>query len=143
LQEYYLVASVEGNFAFTEFALNRDAIYASFKVMELLSLHHLRLSELADEVRGFYYREERVACPSSQKGKMMRKFLEDAKGKRASMEDGVKIWLGEDDWILMIPDQYDESLNLYIQALDEEKGREILERYRNKIEDWLGETDDG
>ncbi len=143
LKEYYLVASVEGNFAFTEFALNRDAIFASLKVLELLSAHHLRLGEIVDEVRGFYYVHERVACPSSRKGKMMRRFLEDAKGKRASMEDGVKIWLGENDWILMIPDQYDESLNLYIQAHDEATGEKILETYREKIDGWLGEKDDG
>jgi len=30
---------------------------------------------------------------------MMRKFLEDAKGKRSSSEDGVKIWENDTDWI--------------------------------------------
>ncbi len=142
LREYYLVASVEGNFAFTEFALNRDAVYASLKVLEMLSAHQLDLADVADEVRDLCYLQERVACPSSLKGKMMRKFLEDAKGRRASMEDGVKIWFAENDWILMIPDQYDESLNLYIQAADEASGRALLERYREKIGQWTSETDD-
>ncbi len=140
LREYYLVASVEGNFAFTEFALNRDAIYASLKVLEMLGAHQLRLSDIAAEVEDFFYTHEQVACPSSQKGRMMRKFLEDAKGRRASMEDGVKIWLGENDWILMIPDQYDEALNLYIQASDADAGLQILAAYRHKIEEWIGEA---
>jgi mannose-1-phosphate guanylyltransferase/phosphomannomutase len=142
LKEYFLVASVEGNFAFTEFALNRDTIYASLKVLEILSKHQLNLSEIADEVAGFFYLEQQVTCPSSLKGKMMRKFLEDAKGKRASMEDGVKIWLDENDWVLMIPDQYTDNLNLYIQAQNEEKGQALLKMYQEKIGQWISEKDD-
>jgi len=142
LKEYFLVASVEGNFAFTDFALNRDAIYASLKVLELLSAHQLNMSDIADEVKDLYYLQEQVACPSSLKGKMMRKFLEDAKGKRSSMEDGVKIWFNDNDWILMIPDQYDESLNLYIQAEDETKGKALLAAYQEKIGQWISEKDD-
>ncbi len=142
LKEYFLVASVEGNFAFTEFALNRDAIYASLKVLEILSKYQLNLSDVVDEVRDVFYLEQQVACPSSLKGKMMRKFLEDAKGKRASMEDGVKIWLDQNDWILMIPDQYDDNLNLYIQAENAERGDAILRTYHEKIGQWISEKDD-
>ncbi len=142
LKEYFLVASVEGNFAFTEFALNRDAIFASLKVLELLSKHQLDLSAVADEVKDVFYLHEQVACPSSLKGKMMRKFLEDAKGKRSSMEDGVKIWFDDNDWILMIPDQYDENLNLYIQAKDEAAGKALLATYQEKIGQWISEKDD-
>ncbi len=142
LREYYLVASTEGNFAFTEFALNRDAIFASLKILEILSKYQLRLSDVTDEVKDLFYLEQQVACPSALKGKMMRKFLEDAKGKRASMEDGVKIWLGENDWILMIPDQYDDNLNLYIQAENAEKGDAILRTYHEKIGQWISEKDD-
>ena len=142
LKEYFLVASVEGNFAFTEFALNRDSIFASLKVLEMISATNVKLSEIAGEVSDFYYREDQIACPSSLKGKMMRKFLEDAKDKKHDMQDGVKIWLDENDWILMIPDQYDEALNLYIQAKDRESGEAIRHMYREKIEEWIREKDD-
>lgn len=52
----------------------------------------------------------------------MRMFLEDAHGKESSTLDGVKIWLDTNDWILMIPDQYNDHLNIYIQAESTEKG---------------------
>ncbi len=142
LREYYLVASVEGNFAFTEFALNRDAIYASLKVLEMLSASHLHLGEIVREIGNFFYTQTQVACPSGLKGRMMRRFVEDAKGKRASMEDGVKIWFDTHAWILMIPDQYSDNLNLYVQAENETKGESLLRRYREKIEEWTGEKDD-
>jgi len=67
---------------------------------------------------------------------MMRMFLEDAKDKKSSTIDGVKIWLDTNDWILMIPDQYSDHLNIYIQAQTDEKGEEILATYNAKILEW-------
>ena len=37
----------------------------------------------------------------------------------------------------MIPDQYNDHLNLYIQAENDEKGEAILAEYTAKIEKWL------
>ncbi len=84
----------------------------------------------------FYYKEDKVACPNNLKGKMMRKFLEDSQGKKSSHLDGVKIWVDDRDWILMIPDQDSDYLNLFVQAENSKKGEEILKEYKEKIEKW-------
>jgi mannose-1-phosphate guanylyltransferase/phosphomannomutase len=68
---------------------------------------------------------------------MMRMFIEDAKGKKSSLADGVKIWENETDWILMIPDQYGDHLNLYIQAKDDASGDALYKNYNTKMADWL------
>ena len=36
----------------------------------------------------------------------------------------------------MIPDQYSDHLNLYIQSNSKEKAQNILETYKEKIKDW-------
>ena len=36
----------------------------------------------------------------------------------------------------MIPDQYSDNLNLYIQAEKETKGEKILQEYTAKIAEW-------
>ncbi|MDD5372299.1 MAG: sugar phosphate nucleotidyltransferase [Sulfurimonas sp.] len=136
MREYSLVATVDGNFAFTEFGVSRDAIYASLKVMEMLSCSHLKLSEISKMIESFYYAQEKIDCTQALKGKIMRKFLKDAKGKKSSNQDGVKIWENETDWILMIPDQYNDHLNLYIQASSEENGVALLESYTQKIQNY-------
>jgi mannose-1-phosphate guanylyltransferase/phosphomannomutase len=140
LREYDLLATVEGNLAFTEFQLHRDAMYAALKILELMIRHDVHLSEIGDRLASFYYHSTRVDCPQALKGKMMRKFLEAAKGKRSSTLDGVKIWEGERDWILMIPDQYSDALNLYIQAADESRGEALLEKYTALIREWMREN---
>ena len=136
IQKYDLIATGEGNFAFTEFATHRDSMYATLKILEMILEHKVVLSELIDSLPRFYYHTCQVECSQALKGKMMRMFLEDAKGKKSSTLDGVKIWLDEHDWILMIPDQYSDHLNLYIQAVDEAKGQAILDTYNAKIEGW-------
>jgi len=132
-----LIATIDGNYAFTEFALHRDAMYASLKIMELLTRHEVKLSEVVQEISHFFYSTCRIPCPQSLKGKMMRKFLEYAKDKKSSSVDGVKIWESDTDWILMIPDQYSEHLNIYIQAIDEETGQKIHNKYKELIDAWM------
>ncbi len=138
-KKFDLIATVDGNFAFTEFALHRDAIYASLKIMELLSRHDRKLSQIEKSFSHFFYHTCQVPCPQNKKGKMMRKFIEYAKDKKHSTLDGVKIWEGEHDWILMIPDQYSDNLNLYIQAQTKERGMELHDKYRKMIDEWMHE----
>lgn len=139
LKEYDLIGTVDGNFAFTEFGYTRDAMFAGLKIMELLSCHKVKLSDLSKSIDDFYYKTFKVECSQSLKGKMMRKFLQDAKGKRSSSADGVKIWFNDTDWILMIPDQYSEHLNIYIQAKDEASGDALYKEYSEKISEWANE----
>jgi len=137
MQMYDLIATGDGNFSFTEFTLHRDSMYATLKILELMSLYQVSLSEIVSAIPSFYYHSFKIECSQALKGKMMRMFLEDAQGKQLSTIDGVKIWFDTDDWILMIPDQYNEHLNLYIQAKDKESGEKILAEYNAKIQEWL------
>ena len=136
LMGYDLVATVDGNYSFSEFSYTRDAIYSSLKIMELLSCHQIKLSSLTKSIDDFYYKTFKIDCAQSLKGKMMRKFLESARNKKSSSLDGVKIWEDEHDWILMIPDQYYDHLNIYVQAVDATRGKAIYEKYSSKIAAW-------
>ncbi|WP_353662703.1 sugar phosphate nucleotidyltransferase [Hydrogenimonas sp. SS33] len=139
LREYDLIATIDGNFAFTDFTLHRDAMYATLKILQLLIKHNVKLSEIGAEIHPFYYKTFKLPCPQAKKGVMMRKFIEYAKGKRHSTVDGVKIWENETDWILMIPDTYGDFLNLYLQARDDSAGKALYEKYTALIEKWMNE----
>jgi mannose-1-phosphate guanylyltransferase/phosphomannomutase len=139
LKEYDLIATIDGNFAFTEFTLHRDAMYATLKILEMMIRHDVKLSELGQKIHPFYYKTVKIECPQALKGKMMRKFIEIAKDRKHSTVDGVKIWENETDWILMIPDAYGDYLNLYIQASDEAAGERLYKKYADLIETWMKE----
>ena len=139
LIDFDLIANTDGNFAFTKFGLNRDAVYSSFKILEILQKSNKSLSKIVDKLPKFSFKGENVPCPSSFKGKMMRKFLEDAGDKKVSTKDGVKTWINDDEWILMVPDDNRDFLNIYIQAENEKSSSKIFWRYQDKIEKWLSE----
>ena len=136
LEQYDLIATGEGNFTFVEFSTHRDSMYSTLKILELMISLDVTLSDIIASMPSFYYQSSEIQCPQALKGKMMRMFLEDAKGKESSTLDGVKIWLDKNDWILMIPDQYNNHLNIYIQADTDEKGAEILANYSEKVSLW-------
>ncbi|MFA7083214.1 MAG: sugar phosphate nucleotidyltransferase [Arcobacteraceae bacterium] len=139
LKDFDLIANTDGHFAFTQFGFTSDALYMSFKLLELLTKSTLKLSEIVQSLESFTYRGENVACKNALKGKMMRKFLEEAEGKRFATTDGVKIWVSLKEWILMVPDQHREFLNIYIQANSVERGNTIFKEYHKKIELWKHE----
>ena len=139
LKEYDLIADSDGHFAFSSFGLNRDSIFTSFKILQLLQRSGKKISKIVKDIPDFVYEGENIPCPDSLKGKMMRKFLEDGKDKKTSSVDGVKIWMNDDEWILMVPDQHNEYLNLYVQAEDEKSAGKIFYSYQDKIEKWISE----
>jgi mannose-1-phosphate guanylyltransferase / phosphomannomutase len=139
LARFDLIATMDGNFAFTEFALYRDSMYAAIKILELCAKHEVKLSELVADVESFYHAHFKVPCSQSLKGKMMRRFLQDARDKRSSSLDGIKIWMSNTDWILMIPDQYTDHLNLYVQASSQKAGEAIYQAYQEKIARWAND----
>lgn len=139
LTRYDFIGTTEGCFAFTEFSLHYDSLFASMKLIEMLSRQEKQIGALAGTFDSFYYHETKVECPTNQKGKMMRKFLEDSVGKEASHVDGVKIWVDKKSWVLMIPDQNNDFLRLYVQAENKTGGEKILKEYTKKIAQWIAE----
>ncbi|MGM0624216.1 MAG: mannose-1-phosphate guanyltransferase, partial [Campylobacterota bacterium] len=136
LKEYDLIATTDGHFSFTDFGLNHDALFANLKLLELLLKVEKPLSHWQKELPEFCFKGENIPCPSSKKGFVMRKFLELAKDKDHSLADGVKIYTGKKEWILMVPSQYDEFLNIYLQAKDEKRANELFTQYKDMIESW-------
>ncbi|HOI83949.1 MAG TPA: mannose-1-phosphate guanyltransferase, partial [Campylobacterales bacterium] len=86
-----------------------------------------------------YFHYEKVPCASKLKGKMMRKFMEASVGREASFIDGVKIMVRKNDWILMLPDQHSDHLNIYVQAGDANDGEAIFNEFAAKIVQWSRE----
>ena len=136
LKNYDLIATIDGNFAFSKFTLHRDAMFSTLKIMELLTTHNITLSELAKEIKKFAYLKEKIECPQFKKGKVMKEFLKVAKTKKYSENGGIKIF-EKNGWILMIPNEFGEYLDIYIQAQTQKDAKEIFEKYKTMIEKWI------
>ena len=139
LKDYYFYANIQGNYVFTDLSFSPDAMFTTVKILEMLSKTGESISSVLNWIPDYFFKHVVIGCPTSMKGKMMRKFTEEAMDKEASFIDGVKIFEDTKNWILMIPDQYEDFIHLYIQAENEEKGKSLLNTYTQKINQWLKE----
>ncbi|MDR3347522.1 MAG: mannose-1-phosphate guanyltransferase, partial [Helicobacteraceae bacterium] len=135
LRSYDVIATLNCEFSFTRFGLSFDAMYASVKIVELLAKTGETLSNLAVQNGRYHFAHQQIPCDISLKGTMMRKFSEEAMGKEVSFADGVKI-VSEDGFVVMIPDQYEDMIHLYIEAANEDSGNRALTTYAAKIAKW-------
>ncbi len=137
MRQFYFIGDLEGNFVFSQFSLSADAMFSSVKLLEMLSVANLKISDLLSMIPNFYFSHFVLSCPSSKKAKVMGKLAEEAMRKEASFADGVKIFEGE-NWILFIPDQFSDNLHVFIQASSEKEGKNLFKTYKEKIDRWLG-----
>jgi mannose-1-phosphate guanylyltransferase / phosphomannomutase len=136
LDHFELIADTNGSFAFTEFSLNSDAIYCSFKVLQMLFNHNLTLKQIRESVPTFFYHHTKIEVQTNKKGTIMRMLLEDSKNKKSDHDDGIKIYESDTDWLLMVPDDFDDFVHLYIQSESKEVGEKMLKNFRSKIKKW-------
>ncbi|NPA54674.1 MAG: NTP transferase domain-containing protein [Aquificae bacterium] len=141
LKDYYFFGNIQGNYTFTQLSFSPDSMFTSVKILEMLSKTGESISSVLNQIPDYFFKHIVIGCPTNLKGKMMRKFTEEAMDKEASFIDGVKIFEGGKNWVLMIPDQYEDIIHLYIQAENEEKGKELIEKYTEKINKWLTEKE--
>lgn len=115
-----------------------DAIYASARLMELLSREGKKISELLADVPKYYSTPEmRLACPSDEeKFKIARKAAEYFKEHYDVIDvDGVRILFG-DGWGLVRASNTQPVLVLRFEAKTPERLEEIKNLVLNKLKEF-------
>jgi mannose-1-phosphate guanylyltransferase / phosphomannomutase len=70
----------------------------------------------------------------------MRKMSEDSLEQEASFIDGIKVQF-DNDWALVLPDQYSSFVHIFAEAKDEKTAGKLLDDYRKKVEKWKKELE--
>jgi mannose-1-phosphate guanylyltransferase/phosphomannomutase len=63
---------------------------------------------------------------------------EDSLDREATFIDGIKVHFGE-DWVLLLPDQYNPNVQITAEAKELKTAQRLLEEYREKMEKWKKE----
>jgi mannose-1-phosphate guanylyltransferase / phosphomannomutase len=135
-----LVAGARGEFIFPHFIPAYDGMFAAAKVLEGLARSGLRLRELADRARGVFMREERVACPWGRKGTVMRRLMEHTETYDRQLIDGVKVWVNEREWALIIPHSDKPYFVITVEGKDDESASALLDHYAGLVAIWRDES---
>ncbi len=111
-----------------------DAIYASCRLLELLSRTERKLSQLLEDVpKTFITPEIRVHCPDEIKFKVVEKVKEELRKDHPIIDvDGVRAQFG-DGWGLVRASNTQPVLVLRFEALSEKRLQEIKKLVEDKV----------
>lgn len=124
-------------FLFPEFLYATDGMYSIAKILEMISLADMDVTELDNNLPRLFSAGVSLECPKEEKGMVMRKFMEDTIDFRQQLIDGVKIFLNDTDTVLCIPDKASDYVHLNVETDNKEKSEHLLNEYRLKVESYI------
>jgi len=123
-----------GRYIYPEFMPSPDAVLSLGKLLELLAGDARPLSELAAAMPAAHVERATVPCSWNVKGTVMRRMVDDLKGERLSLVDGIKIAIGEEDWVQIVPDADDPVFHIFAESSSDDAARELLQTYRGRLQ---------
>jgi mannose-1-phosphate guanylyltransferase/phosphomannomutase len=128
-----MVGDGAGSFVFPELHPAFDAMFALMKLLELLARFDMRLSEVVDQLPPYYLIRTQVNCPWEYKGKVMRILSEQYRERREEPIDGVKIDLGAEEWVLVLPDADRPLFHVLAEARSRDSAQALADKYARVV----------
>ncbi len=116
---------------YQQFTMQFDAIHALVKILEYLAQERTPLSQLVGLVPEFHLSRQDIECPWSAKGTVMRKLIEEEKGK-TELLDGVKVF-HDQGWALILPDSDEPVCRIFSEGTSMEAAEELTAMYADKV----------
>lgn len=127
-----LLAQKDQDGSLNQFDLFFDAVAALVKILEFLAVHKTGLAELVESIPSFYVTKKDVACPWSAKGAVMRRIIEETRGDRVEILDGIKV-RHDNGWALILPDPEKPVYRVFGEAHSAEVAEELTDMYVKRI----------
>ncbi len=134
-----------GSFIFSEFQPSFDGMFAFGKLMEMLTVSDLQVSDLSEQMPVANLSKAAVRCPWEAKGRIMRVLTKEAdaaegkNGMRVELIDGIKFLKeAEREWALVLPDASEPFFHVYAEADTKAAADKLLCHYVEKIENLRG-----
>jgi len=127
------VAGKRNDYLPTEF-LQIDAFAALLKILQGLAHGGKSLATLVRDIPEINLRKKEISCPWGQKGRVMRRLIEDVPGEAARVEmvDGLKFYY-PDGWALVLPDPVRPSYRIYGEGFTEEIAESLTDFFAEKV----------
>jgi len=114
--------------------LQIDAVTSLLKILDALAQGGKSLSTFLKEIPGINLRQKEIACPWGQKGRVMRRLIQEGPGKAEKIEmiDGLKFYY-PDGWALVLPDPEKPSYRIYGEGFTEEIAESLTDIFAEKV----------
>jgi len=137
-QKATLALDGRGSFVFPDFQSMADGMMTVARLMEWLEAGQTRLSQVIASLPEWHLAGKDVPCSWEVKGTVMRRLHEQHKGQRTEAIDGLKIWLSDRRWVVVLPDPDRPMFHVHAEAESDAVAEELAERYARIVESLKG-----
>ena len=127
-----LGADGDGGFIWPYFFGAYDAMYTLVKLLEMRAVFQTPLSEMRRRLPVAPYITATEFCPWEAKGRVMRRLLEEHRGEKLDLVDGIKIFV-DGGFVLVRPDPDEPSYHVVASVTDEEEGQRLVAEYLAEV----------
>jgi mannose-1-phosphate guanylyltransferase/phosphomannomutase len=128
-----LAGGTKGGVIFPNFLFATDGMFSIMKILELVAKSHKSLSEIEKKTPRLFMAKNNIFCTKDQKGKIMRRLVEESEGKQRQLIDGIKIFFDDYSWVLCIPDSEREIFHVNAESKTQKTADTLVKEYSNKI----------
>ncbi len=133
-------AALSGGYVFPDFVPAYDATASLCKLLELLAPVEKPLSALVADLPERTLVHERLPCPWSLKGLVMRVLTERLKGREVDLLDGIKVF-DERGWAHVLPDPDEPLLHLRAEGGTSDESAALEADLRSLIDEVLSSVE--
>lgn len=116
-----------------------DGVFALAVILEYLAREETTLSAFAQIAPRSYMTKQVVDCPWEDKGRVMRRLIEETDGEEVQLIDGIKVY-SDHGWTLILPDSEEPLFHVYSEAHSQEIAEEIAGIYVSRIAETISDA---
>ena len=114
-----------------------DGLFAVGKLLELLAHQHTTLSQVIAELPPFSVAAGAVEGSWESKGRVMRCLIEQFSKMQHETVDGIKVHLGDHEWVLIRPDNDTTVFHLTAEARSLPSAQELVADYGGLVQRYI------
>jgi mannose-1-phosphate guanylyltransferase/phosphomannomutase len=134
-KDVLFVGGTRGGFIFPEFMFASDGMYSIGKILEMLAVTGLKMSELEGKLPRRAQVQLTAQCPWDLKGKVMRMAMEHSENMERQLIDGVKVFENGNS-VLILPDKERAEFLVFAESDDTAAANKLASEYQQRIADW-------
>ncbi len=123
-----------GHFIFSDFQCAVDGMMALAKLLEFLATQKVTVSDIVLNLPTYYVAERRVSCVWEAKPRVMRLIIEQLENYIDQTMPGIKINLGPNKWVLIVPDPDQPYFRINTEANSQVEAEALADEYAQLIE---------
>lgn len=116
-----------------QFTMHFDAIAGLVKLLDFMASNNVTLCELVDMIPSIHMHKQEVECKWNDKGKVIRRLIQENSGGRVETLEGVKVYNNDGGWVLVLPDAEKAACSIISEGASAEFAEELTNIYVRKV----------